>query len=76
MASLVVGCGASASNEMFFGRTIPPAGQVLRYVTGPEPESLDPQVGTGQPEGRIYMALFEALCEFDPKTMDPIPAIA
>src|ERR1044072_6545409 len=31
---------------------------------------------SGQPEGRIYMALFESLCEFDPKTMDPIPAIA
>jgi oligopeptide transport system substrate-binding protein len=48
----------------------------MRYVTGSEPESLDPQVGTGQPEGRIYMALFEALCEFNPKNMEPIPAIA
>lgn len=73
---VAVACTASAGNQMFFGKTNPPAGQIMRYVTGSEPESLDPQIGTGQPEGRIYMALFEALCEFDPKTMEPIPAIA
>lgn len=65
-----------ASNREFFGKTDPPAENVLRYVTGSEPESLDPQVSTGQPEGRIYMALFEGLVEYDPKTMEPIPAIA
>src|SRR3989440_626145 len=48
----------------------------LRYITGPEPESLDPQIGTGQPEARIYMALYEGLVEYHPKTMEPIPAIA
>ena len=32
--------------------------------------------GTGQPEARIYMALFEGLTEYDPKTTQPIPAIA
>jgi oligopeptide transport system substrate-binding protein len=76
LALVAVACTASAGNQMFFGKTNPPAGQIMRYVTGSEPESLDPQIGTGQPEGRIYMALFEALCEFDPKTMEPIPAIA
>ncbi|HEX8493401.1 MAG TPA: peptide ABC transporter substrate-binding protein [Pyrinomonadaceae bacterium] len=76
LALIAAACAASAGNQMFFGKTNPPAGQIMRYVTGSEPESLDPQIGTGQPEGRIYMALFEALCEFDPKTMEPIPAIA
>lgn len=76
LSLVVAGCAASAKNETFFGKTTPPRGQVLRYVTGSEPESLDPQIGSGQPEGRIYMALFESLCEFDPKTMEPIPAIA
>ena len=34
-----------------------PKGQVMRYISGSEPESLDPQVSTGQPEARIYLAL-------------------
>src|SRR5207249_1434356 len=37
---------------------------------------LDPQKSTGQPEARILMSLYEGLVEYDPKTMDPIPAIA
>ncbi|HEX7997167.1 MAG TPA: peptide ABC transporter substrate-binding protein [Pyrinomonadaceae bacterium] len=76
LAFVATACAASAGNQMFFGKTNPPTGQVMRYVTGSEPESLDPQIGTGQPEGRIYMALFEALCEFDPRNMEPIPGIA
>ncbi|HYN83925.1 MAG TPA: peptide ABC transporter substrate-binding protein [Pyrinomonadaceae bacterium] len=70
------GCTTQASKAEFFGKVEPPAGQVMRYISGSEPESLDPQVGTGQPEARIYMALFEGLAEYDPKTMEPIPAIA
>ncbi|HLM60765.1 MAG TPA: peptide ABC transporter substrate-binding protein, partial [Pyrinomonadaceae bacterium] len=39
-------------------------------------ESLDPQIGTGQPEQRIYLALYEGLVEYDPQTLEPVPAIA
>ncbi len=70
------GCTTQASKAEFFGKVEPPPGQVLRYISGSEPESLDPQISTGQPEARIYMALFEGLAEYDPKTMGPIPAIA
>ncbi len=77
LVMLNAGCGARASKKTeFFGKIQPPGGQTLRYVSGSEPESLDPQIGSGQPEARIYMALFEGLAEFDPKTMAPIPAIA
>ena len=75
LSSLFVGCTTSASSR-YFGRTTPPTDNVLRYITGSEPESLDPQFGTGQPEARIYMALFEGLVTYHPKTMEPIPAIA
>jgi oligopeptide transport system substrate-binding protein len=61
---------------MFFGTTDPPKENILRYVTGAEPESLDPQQGSGQPEARIYMALYEGLTEYAPKTMLPEPALA
>src|SRR6185436_13405162 len=70
------GCTASASNQPFFGKTDPPRDNVLRYVSGSEPESLDPQVSDGQPEARIDMALYEGLVEYDPKTTAPMPALA
>src|SRR5713226_7504536 len=70
------GCSASAKNQVFFGKTDPPRNNVLRYVSGSEPESLDPQISDGQPEARIYIALFEGLVEYDPKTTAPIPALA
>src|SRR5436305_6216510 len=54
----------------------PPAGQVLRYISGSEPESLDPQMSSGQPEARLDMALYDGLAEYHPKTMEPIPAVA
>ena len=76
LASLfLVSCRSSASNR-FWGKTVAPKDNVLRYITGSEPESLDPAFGTGQPEARIYMALYEGLLEYHPKTMEPIPAIA
>ena len=73
---VALACTVSAKNSIYFGKIAPPSDQVLRYVTGDEPESLDPQVSTGQPETRIYMALFEGLVEYDPKTSGAIPAIA
>ncbi len=37
----------------------------LVFLNGAEPESLDPAVITGQPEGRVVNALFEGLTTFD-----------
>jgi oligopeptide transport system substrate-binding protein len=73
---ITAGCAASASNKLFFGKTDPPRDNVMRYVSGSEPESLDPAISDGQPEARIYMALYEGLVEYDPKTTVPIPALA
>src|SRR5689334_1730009 len=75
-ALLVAGCTARAQKQEWFGVISPPEGQTLRYITGSEPESLDPQMSSGQPEARLDMALYEGLTEYDPKTMEPIPAIA
>ncbi len=66
----------SAKSALYFGKIEPPQGQVMRYISGSEPESLDPQVSTGQPEARIYLALYEGLTEYHPVTGQVIPAIA
>ena len=71
----LVGCATSANNR-YFGKTVPPERNVLRYISGSEIETLDPQVSSGQPESRVYMALFEGLVEYDPKDMQPVPALA
>ena len=76
LLALVAGCATPAAEGEFFGKTEPPEGQVLRYISGSEPETLDPQFGTGLPEARVYLALYEGLTEYDPKTTQPIPAIA
>jgi len=69
-------CIRSSAEQKYFGIAKVPSNNVLRYVTGSEPESLDPQFVTGQPEARIMMALYEGLVEYHPITMEPIPAIA
>ena len=76
LSVMISSCVVSGENEPYFGRIVPPSKDVMRYVSGPEPESLDPQVGTGQVEQRIYLALYEGLVEYDPQTLEPIPAIA
>ncbi|HLN97656.1 MAG TPA: peptide ABC transporter substrate-binding protein [Pyrinomonadaceae bacterium] len=79
IASFIFGtisCRVVATTGEFYGSTSPPKQNILRYVNGDEPESLDPPVSSGQPEARIYMALYEGLVEYDPRTLNAIPAIA
>jgi oligopeptide transport system substrate-binding protein len=71
-----IGCTTSASEGEYFGKVEPPEGQVLRYVSGAEPETLDPQIGTTQPEARIYVGLYEGLTEYDARTGDVAPGLA
>jgi oligopeptide transport system substrate-binding protein len=76
LASVIyTGCSTEATSR-YYGKTEAPKDDVLRYISGSEPESLDPPVATGQPEARIMMALYDSLVEYDPKTLDPIPSVA
>lgn len=76
IALAAISCTVSSSKEAFFGKTVPPERNIFRYVTGDEPESLDPAISNGQPEARIYMALYDGLVEYDGKTLEPRPALA
>lgn len=75
VSAFMAGCTADAKSK-YYGKTVAPEENVLRYISGSEPESLDPGIPTGQPEARVLMALYDGLVEYDPKTMEPIPAIA
>ena len=69
-------CTAGSADSAYFGKVTPPAGQEMRYISGSEPESLDPSLSSSQPDARIMLALFDGLTEYDPKTAQPIPALA
>ena len=75
-AVALAACSAGSADSLYFGKAEPLAGQHLRYISGSEPESLDPQISSSQPDARIIMALFDGLTEYDPKTAQPIPALA
>jgi len=75
IAALIAGCSTQATGR-YYGKTEAPKENVLRYVSGAEPESLDPAIPSGQPEARILMALYDALIEYDPITNESIPGLA
>ncbi|HSI88313.1 MAG TPA: peptide ABC transporter substrate-binding protein [Pyrinomonadaceae bacterium] len=75
VSAFLTSCATEATSR-FYGKTEAPDDQVLRYVSGSEPESFDPAIPTGQPEARLLMAIHDGLVEYHPKTMKPIPAIA
>jgi oligopeptide transport system substrate-binding protein len=46
------------------------------FINGAEPQTLDPAIATGVPEGRIIRALFEGLTTRHPETLAPLPGMA
>ena len=46
------------------------------FINGTEIQSVDPARVDGAPEGRIINAIFEGLYRLDPKTLEPVPAVA
>ncbi len=75
LSSIIAGCSTEASSK-YWGRVNVPQDNIMRYITGSEPESLDPQFVTGQPEARILIGLYDRLVEYNPKTLEPIPSMA
>src|SRR5580700_10435690 len=48
----------------------------LVIINGPDPETLDPALGTGVEDLRVIESLFEGLARVDPMTGHPIPGLA
>ena len=48
----------------------------LVIVNGPEPESLDPAIITGQADGRIALTIFEGLTRYNETNATPLPGLA
>jgi len=68
--------GTPPRGPRYFGSLRPPRGDVLRFINGGEPETIDPALVSGQPDGRLARALFEGLTTPDPRTLEPRPGQA
>ena len=66
----------AASGHRYFGNLQPPRGQVFRYNNGAEPQSTDPALMSGQPDGRVARIMFEGLTTPNAKTLEPEPGMA
>ena len=63
LAALLAACGPNSKRAD------------LVFLNGAEPETIDPALITGQPEGRLANALFEGLTAFD-AAANPQPGVA
>ncbi len=70
------GAEAAGAGPRYFGDVTPPREDVLTYNNGAEPESFDPGLMSGQPDGRIARMIFEGLAVPDPETLEPEPGQA
>ncbi len=70
------GTGGDTGDHGYFGNVKAPDGQVLTFNNGTEPETLDPNLMSGQPDGRIARMLFEGLTISNPRTLAPEPGQA
>lgn len=57
-------------------KPLPPEKQIFVFNVNAEPETLDPALMTGVPEGTLALALFEGLVAHHPETLEPIPGMA
>jgi len=65
-----------ASAGHYFGSVTPPRENILRMNNGAEPETYDPGLAVGQPDGRVARILFEGLTVPNAKTLAPEPGQA
>jgi oligopeptide transport system substrate-binding protein len=68
--------GCQKQETQYFGTVAPPAGNVFRFSNGAEPEYLDPNMMTGQPDGRVARMMFEGLTNLQHPQLTVKPAAA
>ncbi len=67
---------AGARAVAYFGDVTPPRDDVFTFNLGAEPETIDPALATGQPDGVVGRILFEGLTADDPRGGANLPGLA
>ncbi len=68
--------GATLLPEFASAQQTPRRGGTLRVSMPYNPASVDPMTGRNQPDFNVLYAVFDALIDFDPKTLDLKPGLA
>jgi ABC-type oligopeptide transport system substrate-binding subunit len=70
------GCLFDEQGQRFYGRVLTPGTQEFRWSDGGLPQTFDPAFAAAPPDTDLVRAIFEGLTDYDPKTLQPIPAVA
>ena len=70
------GCFSTNEPSTYYGKVVPPKAQEFRWSNGGLPQTFDPAFAAAPPDTDAVRALFEGLTDYDPKTLDPVPAVA
>ena len=75
-AMLFGGCLRQQEGEQFYGRVAVPSSQEFRWSDGGLPRVFDPAIAASPPDTDVVRAMFEGLTDYDPRTLEPVPAVA
>lgn len=70
------GCFTGNEPSTYYGKVVPPKSQEFRWSNGGLPQTFDPAFAAAPPDTDAVRALFEGLTDYDPRTLDPVPAVA
>ena len=70
------GCFTGNEPSTYYGTVITPRSQEFRWSNGGLPQTFDPAFAAAPPDTDAVRALFEGLTDYDPRTLDPVPAVA
>ncbi|HKY42396.1 MAG TPA: peptide ABC transporter substrate-binding protein [Pyrinomonadaceae bacterium] len=70
------GCFTGNEPSTYYGKVVPPRSQEFRWSNGGLPQTFDPAFAAAAPDTDAVRALFEGLTDYDPRTLDPVPAVA
>ena len=69
-------CFNTIEPSIYYGKVVTPKTQEFRWSNGGLPQTFDPAFAAAPPDTDAVRALFEGLTDYDPKTLDPVPAVA
>lgn len=73
---LVSACLQDHPVQLYYGAVKPPGDQEFRWSDGGVPKIFDPSLAAAPPDTDLVRALYEGLTDYDPQTMQPVPAVA
>lgn len=69
-------CFRDQTYDPYYGRVIVPRDQQFRWIDGTLPQTVDPAFAAAPPDTDLVRAIFEGLTDYDPRTLEPVPAVA